>query len=64
MGKLTREDLRNMAMGETKTFRVANAQACDSGKATTYQMRNILQCRFEVQTDYATNTLTITKNPL
>lgn len=51
-------------MGETRTFELANAQQCDSGKATAYQTQNILRCKFSVQTDYSSNKLTITKNAI
>lgn len=62
--KVTREELRSMAMGETRTFDLPNAQQCDNGKSTAYQMQNILGCKFSVQTDYSTNRLTITKNSI
>lgn len=63
MKRVTREILRAMQMGETRTFDLPNAQACDNGKSTAYQMQNILQCRFTVSTDYVNNRLSITKNP-
>lgn len=61
--KVTRDALREMREGETWTFKLANAQACDTSKSAVYQMQNILQCDFTVQTDYASNTLTVTKLP-
>ena len=64
MERVTREDLRNMAMGETRTFDLPNAQQCDNGKSTAYQMQNLLSCKFNVQTDYSKNQLTITKNAI
>lgn len=51
-------------MGETRTFDLPNAQQCDNGKSTAYQMQNLLGCKFNVQTDYSTNRLTITKNAI
>lgn len=60
--KVTREDLRSMAMGETKVFTLPSAQACDTGKTVAYQLQNILGCKFTLSTDYATNSLTITKS--
>ena len=36
MERITREDLRNMAMGETRTFDLPNAQQCDNGKSTAW----------------------------
>ena len=62
--KVTREHLREMAVGETRTFTLPSAQACDNGKTTAYQVQNLEHCKFSVQTDYANNRLTITKNPV
>lgn len=62
--RLTREDLRSIPMGETKTFTLMSAQACDNGKALTYQFQNLIGCKFSVRTDYAACTLTITRNAL
>lgn len=64
MEKVTREDLRNMQIGETRTFDLPNAQACDNGKSVAYQMQNLLGCKFSVSTDYTSNKLTITKNAI
>ena len=64
MERVTREELRNMAIGETRTFDLPNAQQCDNGKSTAYQMQNHLHCKFNVQTDYSTNRLTITKSAI
>ena len=58
--KVTREELRSMEMGESRTFELPNAQACDNGKAVAYQMQNLLGCKFSVTTDYTANKLTIT----
>lgn len=62
LGKVTREDLRSMKMGETRIFDLPNAQACDNGKSVAYQMQNLLGCKFSVSTDYTNNKLTISKN--
>jgi hypothetical protein len=51
-----------MNVGETKTFKLPSAKACDSAKATTYQMQNLMRCRFTQRTDYATNVITITRS--
>jgi hypothetical protein len=64
MERVTRDALRAMAVGETRTFELPDAQACDNGKSTAYQMQNLLRCRFSVSTDYVNNRLTITKNAL
>lgn len=62
--KLTRDDLRSIDVGKTKTFYLPNAKACDNGKALTYQTQNLMGCKFSVKTDYTANTLTITRNAI
>ena len=62
--RITRDALRAMNIGETRTFKLPDAQACDTGKSTAYQMQNVLRCKFSVQTNYTENTLTITKSAL
>lgn len=62
--KLTRDDLRSIDVGRTKTFYLPDAKACDNGKSLAYQFQNLLGCKFSVQTDYTANTLTITRNAL
>lgn len=64
MERVTRDALRAMSYGETRTFDLPDAQACDNGKSTAYQMQNLLRCRFTVSTDYVNNRLTITKYAL
>lgn len=64
MDRVTRDALRAMAIGETRSFDLPNAQACDNGKSVAYQMQNLLRCRFSVSTDYVSNRLTITKSAL
>lgn len=64
LDKLTRDELRGIQVGQTKTYSLPDAKACDNGKSLAYQFQNILGCKFSVQTDYAANTLTIKKNSL
>ena len=40
--KLTRDDLRSIDVGKTKTFYLPDAKACDNGKALTYQFQNLM----------------------
>ena len=61
--RITRGALRAMGMGETRSFDLPNAQACDNGKSVAYQLQNQLRCKFSVSTDYVNNRLTITKSP-
>jgi hypothetical protein len=60
--KVTREDLRAIRSGETRTFELPSAAACDSGKSMAYQMQNILGCKFSCETNYTENTLSITRS--
>ena len=53
--KLTRDDLRSIDVGKTKTFYLP---------ALTYQFQNLMGCKFSVKTDYTANTLTITRNAI
>lgn len=62
--KLTRDDLRSIEVGRTRTFYLPDAKACDNGKALAYQFQNLLGCKFSVRTDYVAYTLTITRNAL
>lgn len=62
--KVTREYLRGMQMGETRTLDLPNARACDNGKVVAYQVQNLLGCKFSISTDYTNNRLTITKNAI
>lgn len=59
--KVTAEALRRMAIGETKTFELANAAAIQSGKAMAYTAQHTLGCRFRAESDFANNRLTLTK---
>lgn len=59
--KVTRKDLRKLAAGESQTFILPEAKACDAGKVCAYQLQNILKCKFSVKTNYTKNQLTITR---
>lgn len=50
--KLTRDDLRSINVGETKTFTLPNARACDNGKSLAYQLQNLISCKFSVKTGH------------
>lgn len=64
MDKVTREDLRSMEVGETKTFDLPDAQAIDSAGVTAYQMQNLERCKYSITKDYQNNKIKISKNPL
>ena len=60
--KVTSDALRRMAIGESVTFVLADADAINSGKAIAYRLQNSLRCKFSAISDYANNRLTLTKN--
>ena len=64
MERLTREDLRQMAIGETKEFRLPDAQAIDNAGTTAYQLQNVERCKYSVSKDYQNNVITITNNAI
>lgn len=61
--KVTTEVLRYMATGEQRTFHLPNAAAIYTAKALAYRLGNIDGCRFGTASDFANNTITITKLP-
>lgn len=64
MERVTRDDLRGMAIGETKEFHLPNAKACDNAKSVAYQLQNQEGCKFNVSTDYTNNVISISKNKI
>ncbi len=61
--KLTREDLRSIGVGETKTFYLTDAAAIMSAAVNAAQTGAIDGCKFKCSRDYVENTITITKLP-
>ena len=47
MERVTRDALRAMAIGETRTFDLPNAQACDNGKSGTYSGTSVYKVLIE-----------------
>ncbi len=64
MERLTRNDLRQIRLGETKVFALPDARACNNAKALAYTLQREEKCKYSLSTDYATNELTVTKNAL
>ena len=62
--KLTREDLRSIGMGESKTFHLADAAALASAAVNAAQTGPIDGCRYSCSRDYVEMTITVTKLPL
>ncbi len=62
--KITRDDIRAIGEGETKTFELGTMGACESGRVTAYTMQRHLGCKFHVRTNYANKTVTVTRHSL
>lgn len=62
--RVTREDLKGIPVGGSRVFALNSAKACDSAKATAYQMQNILGCKFKIATDYSKNEIQIAREAL
>lgn len=62
--KVTTAKLREMKMGETKTFNVPQAKDLVTGAALAYRAARIFGCKFSVSSDSASRTITITKNTI
>ena len=62
--RLTRDDLRNMKMGESKTLHLPNALAIDSAAVTAAHMGKLDGCKYSCSRDYVENSVTVTKSML
>lgn len=61
--KVTSDALRKMAIGQTVTFELPDANAIETGKTIAYRTQHILGCKIKAVSDYTNNKLTITKLP-
>ena len=59
--KITREDLRLMRDGETRTFQLPSAAAVESGKTSAYIFAKLAGIRLRCESDFENKTLTITR---
>ncbi len=59
--KVTREDLRQMAVGETKTFAVETAADMNTAASIAYQLQPLDDVKFSVARNYETMEITISK---
>lgn len=59
--KVTREMLRSIEVGYTEEYSLPSAQACETAKATAYQLGRIDGTKYSAKTDFATNTVKITR---
>lgn len=59
--KVTREDLRALHHGESRTFELPTFAAVQSAKSSAYILGHMEGCRFACTTDPAKNSITITR---
>ena len=59
--KITRDDLRSMQSGETRTWQLPNAYAVDSARTTASQLTALEGVKYTVSSNYAERQITITK---
>lgn len=59
--KVTREDLRALHHGETRTFELPNFAAVQSAKSSAYILGHIEGCRFACVTYPEKNAISITR---
>ena len=61
--KITREDLRAIAVGESRTFELPTYAAVLSAKTTAYATGRIDECRYVFSTERERPVVTITRMP-
>ena len=64
LDKVTTTHLEDIEVGTSRTFRLPDARAINSARSLTSQWQHILRCRFSTSTNYAENTITISKYAL
>ena len=60
--KVTREDLRALHDGDTRSYELPNYAACLTARAQAHGLAPLEGCRFETKIDQTTNTITITRH--
>lgn len=58
---VSRSVLREMKIGDSRTFELNDAMAIDSAAVKAYQMQYIEGCRYVCKKNYVARTITITK---
>jgi len=61
--KVTREDLRAIHEGESRTFELPTYAAVLSAKASAYAFGRVEECRFQCNCDSLAPVITITRMP-
>ena len=60
--RVTRQDLRNMRVGQTRIFTLTDAKKVTSARVTCNQMKNEEGLEFTVRPDYHAKAVSITRN--
>ena len=61
--RITRDDLRAIHEGESRTYDLPNYEAIQSARSTAYILGRIEGCRFAFATEPDSNRVTITRMP-
>ena len=61
--RVTREDLRSIHMGESRTFELPSYAAVQSARTAAYALGRIEGCRFTYTVEPDRNVITITRMP-
>lgn len=61
--RVTREDLRAMRMGESRTFELPSYAAVQSARTSAYYLGRVEGCRYTYTVEPERNVITITRMP-
>ena len=59
--KVTRQELREMHIGQTRIFTLLDAKKVTSARVTCTQMKNEEELEFTVKSDYQSKSVSITR---
>lgn len=59
--RVTRREMRNMRVGQTRIFTLANKKKIQSARVQAQQLKNEEELDFEVRTDYKSASVSITR---
>ena len=59
--RVTRKDLRNMRVGQTRIFTLADKKKITSAKQNIYQLQREEDLEFDVKPDFDASTVSVTR---
>lgn len=62
MERVTRKELKELAPGETRQFKLPDAAACNNAHTTIWAVRKLTGWDLVASTDYAACTVSVTRN--